>query len=340
MKDQSKNLAVTWNADNGEQFWRGQNKSEVLKQKFPQEGPKHHQWMYGRFGTNNWTSESAHARGKELVGLRYKAGNSNLRKAGAMSLSVDRVSIIQARRRELAKESEIAELLGKMKPKNDHNYLRKFGHKFRTQNELPPAGGKDRYRSLDVPTPDIFKSGDFDEASEFDDTSIASRGSRKKIVREGVKRPKIFGTEVPKQKRQVYLPTSVGNFAEGVANCKGFNMILKTVENLPAISGGFSPVKRKKMFSPTKAREITRNDHIKLDSERTHKQGLMVYKIQRFDDTARMHEAVLKSGTSNGGMIAPAARLANEEALEKVLFDGLKTKLAYLSELKSQGYGE
>ena len=88
--------------------------------------------MYGRFGTNVWTSESAHARGKELVGLRYKAGNSNLRKAGAMSLSVEQVSIIQTRRRELAKESEIAELLGKMRPKNDHNYLREFGHKFRT----------------------------------------------------------------------------------------------------------------------------------------------------------------------------------------------------------------
>jgi hypothetical protein len=136
------------------------------------------------------------------------------------------------------------------------------------------------------------------------------------------------------------LPASIGDFAEGVANCKGFGVILKTVGNLPPISDSTSPVKRKKIFSPTKARESTRNEHLKLDSEKTHKRGLMKFNIQRFDDTAKMHEAVLKSGTSNGGMIAPVARLASEEALGKVLVDGMKAKLAYLSELKSQGYGE
>ena len=92
------------------------------------------------------------------------------------------------------------------------------------------------------------------------------------------------------------------------------------------------------MFSPTKARETMRNADLRGINEQIHKQGEMMFNIQRFDETAKMHEAVLKSGTSNGGMIAPVARLANENALSDVLVDGMKAKLAYLSKLKADGY--
>lgn len=178
--------------------------------------------MYGRFGTGFSNRETERSRNEELVGLRYRQGNSNLRKAGAMSLSVDQVSMVKIKRKEQEKESEIAELLGKARPKNDHNYLREFGRKFGTCSELPPAPPP-RYLSLGIPTRQSLGSHNFDGVSDCENTSVASRGSRKRIAKKGVKRPEFFSPELPIQKRQVYLPTSIGDFGNHAGDRKVFS---------------------------------------------------------------------------------------------------------------------
>lgn len=200
-------------------------------------------------------------------------------------------------------------------------------------------------------------SQDLEDTDVCDNTSILSKksGSRKRIVK--VKRPEFYSPDLPPKRRQLHFPGTIDELEDPETDRQGFGLKLMnmgkvgtmgtlpgtvstlpgTIGTLPAIgtNASNSPMKkRKKMFSPTKARESTRYADLNIDYEKQQRQGLMKLSIKKFDDDAKKHEALLKSKMAKGKKIDPALKLASEEALNDVLVAGMQAKLKFLSELR------
>lgn len=104
------------------------NASEKHRSKFPKEGKKHYEWLYGRFGTREWNSHIKEKKEMESNKIYNEKGNEYLKGSAVLNLTDKQKEQIILKRKEEELKA-LQEEREQSKKKDAPNYLKDFNYK-------------------------------------------------------------------------------------------------------------------------------------------------------------------------------------------------------------------